>query len=320
MIEAPGSKDVYTFTADPGQVIYVHIIQPPTSTDSFQIVMYDDLNANIFYTCLQCGDPGLITLDRGGKYTIIVGNDDPNGAGTGSYRMKIWSVPAPDQFTIKLDTKISKDNPGKGAGRIENPGSSDIYTFTADAGQLVYFQVQEPPATNDIINWRLEDETGTELFTTCLLCGDPGLIALEHGGTYTLTVGNQNSAGTGTYAYKVWSVSPPDEFDITIGDTVSKGYPRDGAGFITVPGEQDIYHFTATAGQTLMFTVTQPPSAGDNMNWRLTDENGKELFNSCLQCGDPQPVTIEADGTYTLTVGSATVPSTGEYGFKIAAQ
>ena len=320
LIEAPGSKDIYTFTAEAGQVIYVHIIEPPTSTDSFQIVMHDDLNANIFFTCLQCGDPGLFTLDRGGEYTIIVGNDDPNGAGTGAYRMKIWDVPPPDEFTIELDTKISEDNLDTGAGHIEDPGSSDIYTFTADAGQLVYVQVQEPPVTNDIINWRLEDETGTELFTTCLLCGDPGLIALEHGGTYTLTVGNQSGAGTGTYAFKLWSVAQPDEFDIELGDTITNGYPRDGAGFIAVPGEQDIYHFTATAGQTLTFAITQPPSAGENMNWRLTDENGQELFNSCLQCGDPAPVTIEADGIYSLTIGSTTVPSTGAYGFQITPQ
>jgi len=158
------------------------------------------------------------------------------------------------------------------------------------------------------------------VFQTCLQCGDPGLIALEHGGTYTLTVGNQSGAGTGTYAFKLWSVAPPDEFDIQIGDPVSKGYPRDGAGFISVPGEQDIYHFTAIAGQTLTFTITQPPSASENMNWRLTDENGKELFNSCLQCGDPAPVTIEADGTYILIIGSTTAPSTGAYGFQITAK
>ena len=85
------------------------------------------------------------------------------------------------------------------------------------------------------------------------------------------------------------------------------------------PGEQDIYHFTATAGQTLTFTITQPPTTNDTMTWRLTDESGKELFNTCLQCGDPQPVKIESDGTYTLTVGSINSPGTGAYGFQITA-
>jgi RNase P subunit RPR2 len=251
---------------------------------------------------------------------MIVGNDDPNGAGTGAYRIKLWDVPPPDKFTVKLDDLISKDKPDKGAGYIENPGSSDVYTFTADAGQLAYFQVQQPPQTNDTLSWRMEDEAGSEIFNTCLQCGDPGLFTLEHGGTYTITVGNKSGSGTGTYTVKFWSVAPPDEFDIKIGDTVTKGVPRDGAGFIASPGEQDIYHFTATAGQTLTFTITQPPTTNDTMTWRLTDESGKELFNTCLQCGDPQPVKIESDGTYTLTVGSTNSPGTGAYGFQITAQ
>jgi serine/threonine protein kinase/RNase P subunit RPR2 len=319
MIEAPESKDIYTFEAEPGRAIYVHVIEAPQTTNTITISMVDDINANVFSSCLQCGDPGLLTLDRGGTYTLIVGSDDPSNAGTGAYRIKIWDVPAPDEFTINLNDKISKDKPAKGAGYIENPGSSDIYTFTADPGQLVYVQVQEPPQTNDTLSWRMEDETGSEIFNTCLQCGDPGLFTLEHGGTYTLTVGNKNGAGTGTYTVKIWSVLPPDEFDIQIGDTISKGVPRDGAGFITSPGEQDIYHFSATAGQTLTFTITQPPTTNDTMMWRLTDENGRELFNTCLQCGDPQPVTIELDGTYTLTVGNTNSPGTGAYGFQITA-
>lgn len=117
-----------------------------------------------------------------GTYTLTVGNDDPNGAGTGAYRIKIWDLPPPDEFTINLDDEISRDVPGTGAGYIENPGSNDIYTFTADSGQDVYFQVKEPPQTNDTINWRAEDDQGNELFNTCLGCGDPGLLTLDCGG------------------------------------------------------------------------------------------------------------------------------------------
>src|SRR6185436_9300152 len=102
LIEAPGSKDVYSFTAEAGQEIYVQIIEPPKTTDNVEIHMDDDLNANVFYTCIQCGDPGAITLDRGGTYTLTVGNDDPNGAGTGAYRIKIWDLLPPEEFTINL--------------------------------------------------------------------------------------------------------------------------------------------------------------------------------------------------------------------------
>jgi hypothetical protein len=280
--------------------------------------MTDDLEFNVFFTCLECGDPGLVTLDRGGEYKLIVGNDDPTGAGTGAYRIKLWEVAPPEGFEIGLDEEISRDTPATGAGYIENPGSHDLYTFSAEAGQVVYFQVVEQPRTGDVINWRVEDEAGTVLFDNCLQCGDPGLVTLERGGLYTLTVGNQNSHGVGTYVFKVWQVAPPDEFSINIGDMIAKDKPGPGAGYIESPGAQDIYTFTGTAGQTV--TITLADMSLPELSWRLVDEAGNELFNTCIQCGNPAPVELAQDGTYTLIVGSSNNAGTGVYGFKITVQ
>ncbi len=318
MIEAPESKDMYTFMAEAGWSVYIHIIESPQTTNSISISMVDDVNANIFSGCLQCGDPGLLTLDRGGTYTLIVGGDDPSTAGTGAYRIKIWDVPPPDEFEVAIDDEISRDEPGQGAGYIENPGAHDLYTFTAEADQDIYFQVTQQPRTNDEMRWRVEDETGKALFDTCLQCGDPGLITLERGGSYTITVGNQNSHGTGTYAFKLWSVPPPEEFTISIGDTIARDKPSAGAGYIDTPGAQDIYTFTGTAGQTITFTTAE--MSLPDVYWHLEDEAGNELFNVCLQCGNQGPFTLAQDGTYTLIVGSNTSAGTGAYGFKLTTQ
>jgi len=318
LIEAPGSKDIYTFTAEAGQDIYVHIIEPPSTSDTMNIYMDDDINANIFYSCMQCGDPGAIALERGGTYTLTVGNDDPSGAGTGAYRIKIWELPPPDEFSIELDDKISRDEPGTGAGYIENPGSSDVYYFTAESGQDVYFQVVQPPQTNDTINWVVFDEAENAVFDTCLQCGDPGLITLDHGGEYVIYVGNQSGAGTGTYEFRVWDVPPPDEFDVNIGDRVAEDIPGSGSGLLETPGAHDIYYFTATAGQTVTFTVIQQLPNWDSIEWVLVDEQGNEVFNTCLSCGDPGSLTLELGGEYTLIVGSETNPATGTYELGIA--
>ncbi len=317
LIEAPGSKDVYTFTAEPGQQIYVHVIEQPVTTNSINFSMTDDLEFNVFFTCLECSDPGLVTLDRGGEYKLIVGNDDPVGAGTGAYRIKLWEVAPPEEFEISLDEEISRDTPATGAGYIENPGSHDLYTFSAEAGQAVYFQVVAQPKTGDVINWRVEDEAGTMLFDNCLQCSDPGLVTLDRGGLYTITVGNQNSHGVGTYAFKVWSVAPPAEFSINIGDTIAKDKPGSGAGFIETPGAQDIYTFSGTAGQII--TLTLADMSLPEVSWRLEDVNGNELFNTCIQCGNPEPITLPEDGEYHIIVGYSTSSGTGAYGFKITA-
>jgi len=249
---------------------------------------------------------------------LTVGNDNPTGAGYGSYRVKLWDVAPPDEFTIDLDDEISRDEPGTGAGYIENPGSMDVYTFTAEPNQDVYLQVTEPPKTGDTINWHMEDEAGNMLFDTCLQCGDPGLLTLERGGVYTITVFSQYNHGTGTYAFKLWSVAPPGEFSITIGDTIARDQPDSGAGFIETPGAQDIYTFTGTSGQII--TLTLADMNLPEVSWRLEDEAGNELFNTCIQCGNPEPITLDHDGEYTIIVGSETSYGTGAYGFQITAQ
>jgi eukaryotic-like serine/threonine-protein kinase len=320
LLEAPGAKDIYTFTAEAGQSIYVHIIEPPSTADNIEFYMTDDLGSNVFSSCLQCGDPGVITLDRGGEYTLTVGNNDPNGAGYGAYRIKLWEVPPPNEFEISLNDQISRGTPGEGAGYIESPGARDVYTFTAEAGQAVYFQVSEPPKTNDSIYWRVKDQAGNVIFDTCLQCGDPGLQTLESGGLYTMTVDSANSHGTGAYGIKVWTVPPPNVFEIQIGDSVSRDDPGPGAGSIEAPGAHDMYTFTATSGQTVAFTVLKTPNTGTSIYWRLEDEAGNELFNTCLDCGEFEPITFDQDGTYTIIVGSENSPGLGTYEFQLVGQ
>jgi len=320
VIEAPGSKDIYTFSADPGQEVYVHIIELSTSNDNVQLYMTDDLGTNVFSSCLACGDPGVITLDRGGEYTLTVGNDDPEEAGYGTYRIKLWDVPPPDEFEISLDEQISEDELGDGAGYIESPGALDVYTFDAEPGQGAYFQVTKPPQTGDSMNWRVTDEADNVLFDTCLQCDDPGLQTLETGGVYTVTVGSTLSHATGAYGIKIWSVPPPDKFEIQIGDSISEDHPGPGAGFIEAPGAHDYYTFTATAGQTVNLNVIRTPNISTSIYWRLEDDSGNELFNTCLDCDESQIIKFDRDGTYTIIVGSDTSPGLGKYEFQIFGQ
>lgn len=318
-IEEPGAKDIYVFTAEAGQRIYVHIINIEQSdpSNTMDIYLTDDLGQNVFYNCMQCGDPGAVILDRGGTYTLTVGNDDLSNAATGTYRIKLWDLPSPDMFTINIGDKIANGEPDAGAGFIEVPGANDVYTFTADPGQMVYFQVVQLPQTSDTIYWRVTDQVEQKLFETCLQCGDPGVITLEQGGTYTILVGNQNESATGTYSIKVWNVAPPDTFTVNIGDVIAKGVPGTGAGAIETPGAHDIYNFTVTESQSVIFQVKQPPQTNDTIYWRLVDEQGNEIFNTCLQCGDQGPFTLEA-GAYSLIVGNQNEPGTGTYQLAIS--
>jgi len=311
-IESPGSQDIYTFTVEPEQTIFIRIVQSPETNNNIGMYLTDSEDTDIISSCLECGDPGVVVLVLGGTYTLTIGNDDPEGAGVGTYRIQLWEVPEPEEFEIDFGEKISRDNPGKGAGLIESPGAMDVYTFDAEPGGDVYFQMAEALLTSGPINWNVSDESGNLLFETCLQCGDPGVIPIDRGGTYTITVGGGTGYGIGAYSIAIWSVPEFNAYEINIGDTVS--------GVIESPGAHEMYTFTAVAGQTVTFSVLDAPQTRYSIQWRLEDEDENEFFNTCLLCGDPEPVTFEKDGTYTIIVGSETSPGTGDYKFQITAE
>ena len=92
--------------------------------------------------------------------------------------------------------------PAVGAGNIETPGVRDIYTFTATAGQAVFFGVESQSGLGSL-NWKAVDEGGTVIFDTCLGCTEVGSRTLERGGTYTITVGERTNDRVGTYSFRI---------------------------------------------------------------------------------------------------------------------
>jgi hypothetical protein len=170
------------------------------------------------------------------------------------------------------------------------------------------------------IKWRLMDENGMEVFNTCLGCSEPGAHSLIRGGTYKLTLGNTTDPSTGTYRLRLTDIPAPHRFSIKVGDRVKPGIPGAGAGLIESPGAEDIYLFTASPGQKAYFHVLERSAGMEHNKWRLVDENGMEVFNTCLGCTEPGLRTLIKGGVYTLTFGTGTNPSTGTYGFEIGAR
>jgi hypothetical protein len=170
------------------------------------------------------------------------------------------------------------------------------------------------------IAWKLTDPNGADIFNTCLGCSEPGVQALISGGTYTLTVGSKTVAATGSYRIQLFDVPPPHQFTIRIGDRIRQGVPGPGAGAIESPGAEDIYVFSGTAGQKVSFHLMEHSNNTDYINWKLQDDNGMELFNSCLGCSAPGVQTLIRSGQYTLTVGNKGNPGTGTYSFEIVAR
>ncbi|MBP1687241.1 MAG: serine/threonine protein kinase [Deltaproteobacteria bacterium] len=222
-------------------------------------------------------------------------------------------APSKATFPIKIGDKIDDGVPAPGAGRIETPYAQDIYSFAATAGQRVYFRMLRHSDGLSYIKWRVADADGTEIFNTCLGCSEPGVQILTKGGNYTLTVGSDNDPATGTYQLQLFNVPAPNRFSIQIGDTIKENSPGPGAGTVESPGAESIYSFSAAPRQNVYFRMIENSNGMSYIKWTLVDDNGMEVFNTCLGCSEPGVQTLIKGGDYTLTVGNKTDPSTGTY-------
>jgi hypothetical protein len=306
-IESPGVKDTYTFEASPGQSILVEVLEADF-TVYWQLTGPE--NEQIF-SGYRGADTmfGVYTLETGGQYMLTASGYE---AETGSYRAKLWDVPEPDAFEIEIGEMISGNTTGIGAGAMESPGVQDIYTFEVAAGQSILIEVLEADFT---IYWQItgpEDETifggfrGADTTT--------GVLTLEQGGQYTVTVSGYN-AEAGTYQAKLWDVPQPNQFDITLGQSISGDTPAPGAGQIETPGVQDIYTFNAAVGQSIQIEVT---AAEFTVYWVIEHEDGEQIFGGYRGLNNIiGPITLERAGQYRLMV-SGYDRETGSYGFTIS--
>jgi predicted secreted protein len=300
-----GDQDVYSFAATEGQALFFDLLAGGGA--GVRWTLSGPTGARVFSEAAFF-DVGTRVMPVSGKYTLTW---ERTGGNEESYRFKVWSVPAAEAFDVVIGDIVLGGQPSAGAGRIESPGAVDIYAFTAQAGQTVFFDLQEGGTAR--IRWQLRDADGVMVFREGMFF-DVGAVSLVRGGRYTLTVGAEESDYVGSYAFQLWNVPATQAFDIGIGNTISEGVPGVGAGRIETPGVQDEYRFEAVAGQVVFFDLLEGGTA--SIGWRLTDSAGVEVFSGGFFF-DPGSVTLSQGGPYTLTVGTLNSDHQGTYAFRL---
>lgn len=204
VIEAPGARNLYTFTAAPQTRLGVYSVRMDAGMGSLQWRLVDDDDEPLFDTCLGCTHPGVFDLRKGGTYTLSVGgNADP---AMGAYAVQILSVPQPTRINLgPLDgiVRIGPDRPAAGAGEIESPGGVDVYQFTVPTRAQVALRILKVDRALGSISLQLTDEDDNEIFASCLGCSEPGALTLARAGTYALTVGSTKDPATGAYELQI---------------------------------------------------------------------------------------------------------------------
>ena len=227
-------------------------------------------------------------LETGGEYILRFAG---SGEEVGTYSLKLWNIPPPDEF----ETAIGEIS----SGTIETPGVSDIYTFEAEPGQELFFDVQELEGD---IRFSLVNAADEIIDGFNRIYFDDA-VKLEAGGTYTLRV-TGNTDATGTYTFQLWDAVRTDNGTIAIGDVVS--------GAVDTPGASTVYTLTVDSGQSLFFDIQE---LDGDIRFTLINHEGETVTGFDRIWFDDDFV-IEEGGTYTLLV-AGNGDKTGNYVFQL---
>ncbi|HEV8540987.1 MAG TPA: hypothetical protein VGR78_01230, partial [Verrucomicrobiae bacterium] len=154
------------------------------------------------------------------------------------------------QFSLAFGTVVTNGVPGPGAGVLSEALEQDHYTFTATAGETLFFHDR---GADPNIDWALFDSNNQQIFRDRLDGFFSGRVTFQNSGTYEVRVFSAgDGTATGRYSFEVHD--PQDQvFNLALGLIVTNNVPGAGAGRLDIPGQIDSYRFSATAGQTLFF-------------------------------------------------------------------
>ncbi|SFI19025.1 pre-peptidase C-terminal domain-containing protein [Planctomicrobium piriforme] len=245
-----------------------------------------------------------------------------------------------------LDDQMGEDIPvaigSTTSGVIDTHSDVDLYSFTAQAGQSLSFDIDRPDTALD--SWlRLFDAAGNEITFNDDAPG-PGEVHsgesyLEHtftaDGTYYVGVsgfenkdydvltglGDIDVGVMGDYTLTIKDFDPDDQ----ISEATSLGVNGITFGEIRKFDDVDMFAVTAKAGQTLAFDVDRPVDSTIDSYLRLFDAAGNPLAqnNDAAAPGESTPTkdsffefTFPLSGTYYVAVsGNGNIsydPVTGE--------
>src|SRR5439155_177622 len=126
----PASEDSYRFTVADGNRVFVSPSSCPWNYgNKLAWTLVNDTTGATVGTG-GCGNAETDPLPAG-TYRLKV---TPQDQVAGTYKMQVFTAPAPQQFDVALPASISNGTPAAGAGNLETPISEDDYRFTVPDG------------------------------------------------------------------------------------------------------------------------------------------------------------------------------------------
>jgi hypothetical protein len=219
------------------------------------------------------------------------------------------------QFRLLDLADASTITPGTPVSGTLNPGNeTDLYQFSANAGDKFYFDKQTLSGNSGNTEWRLLDPFERTVWSG-FLGNDIGTQTLSSAGTYTLLIeGGINNTSPTSYGFNVQPVTNTTTA-LTLGAQVN--------GAITQTGQQNLYTFSLDNPTQLYFdSLTNDTTL--SLSWTLNGPRGNEVNSRTFVGSDAggfnsfqSPLISLGPGNYTLSV-AANADSTGSYGFRLS--
>lgn len=300
-IAVTGEQDAYTFTLASAATLY-----------------FDDLTLNDpTLRWSLTGPSGTIVSNRGFNSSDSVDISDPQlRLPAGSYTLTVdATVDNKPSYSFRLldlsvGTAITTGTPF--SGTLNPADETDVFKFSANAGDKFYFNVQERTGAPNA-RWRLIDPNGNFVFNNAGFGDvntDIDTLAVPLTGTYTLLIeGRFLDTGTATYTVDIQPV-----IDTTT--PLVLGAVTDGK--IDSPGQMNNFTFTLPNAATLYFDNLT--ASNSNLRWSLTGPSGNVVTNRTLNGSDSvdiaDPQLRLPAGDYTLTF-DGTGETTAPYEFRL---
>ena len=129
-----------------------------------------------------------------GTYLIVASTDKANISSR--YSLSVHTVPADQNFSVRLPLSVSPDAPQRGAGRITAQGAQQFYDFTAKPGTVVHI---ESKCSCSNLSIRAVSAGDTTRFGYLDLTNINDDWKLPEGGKYTIQV--RSNGYTGAYTF-----------------------------------------------------------------------------------------------------------------------
>ena len=291
------STTAYRFVAGAGQRFFFDVLSYSgfTYAGAPYWLLIDPFGNTLFDQSFY--DVGAMTLPADGEYTLLVGGhhlEQPHGVGNFSF---VVSPIAPGTQPLVLGAATG--------GAIVHPGQTQTYTFTLADRALVSVDLLSNSVNQ--ISWTLRGPHAATVASASFTSSGWFVHELL-AGEYTFTV-SANGDATGSYGFRILNLSAATP--IALGSPVNDALvPTSGT---------TAFRFEGTAGQTIYFDSA--PVSGFTYAgapyWLLLDAYGTVLMDRFF--GDFGPLTLPANGRYTLLVGGNFYESTpsGTFGFTV---